>query len=860
MKNLRQLPPLFITLCMAFAMVPAAQARTGASELLGVSVNLPVADTATVKLSVEEGLCTLLAALYDENGALLTAGMTDVTGGGEQEVSMRLPAGGAGYAIAKAFLVDAGTKEPLCPCVSITAAEQRFANLDLPDSWKEELLRADAMGFPMERLEQSTVSGREMAALLDRLVDHAAPEKLAEWRALLPEFAAYEGPLTRFDAMAALFLAAQTIGDRWAEPVESINQVWNALDMQWDFAAFSPELFPEAVSGEMYTVPIWPERKNYLDIACLCYDLSRPSPVSGEFPFAYDGEANSIHYDTPPTYTEAVLAVTRLILSAEADPAGDAQPVVPLSAEKDAQLQRELQEAIDAILKSETRIVHSDTAVPGETYTGTAYYVSAEGNDNNDGLSPDKPWKTLRKVCSEAGGWEYPGVLESGDAVFFRRGDVFRVTADQEERTLNIRTSGLTFSAYGKGAKPIITGSSQSGVGAEKWTLEAENQTTGAKIWKFYQDLRDVACIVLNDGETITKRVYEFHDGKNYESCDCDVYLMHLEPGQGVKRKGILLSPLESLTEDMTIISRPVPLMPGTQSEGVGPLYFRCDRGNPGELFSSIEFTEIETLGLVSLTGAADTVFDNISFRCNGNSYIKPTGFGEDELSNWTAVRRTLIQNCEFAFGGGSVSSYAVDEQGGAVPYIMGDGIYNIVEDTTIRNNYSHDALSTAATFECYDFYPPYSGYYHVQDNVIVNTLGLRLDSVFEPLRHLPSVVIRGNRIWNTGRMDNGCYYYSEGALLLSQNDYGEYIVEDNVFYGTENGYESDGILNFAISTDLTKMVMPSFANNTYVQHRGRYFMYFLSKDGAWNIDDPDLMYMVRRYLRDTTSEFYVMD
>lgn len=860
MKNLRQLPPLFITLCMAFTMVPAAQARTGASELLGVSVNLPVVDTATVKLSVEEGLCTLLAALYDENGALLTAGMTDVTGGGEQEVSVRLPAGGAGYAIAKAFLVDAGTKEPLCPCVSITAAEQRFAGLDLPDTWKEELLRADAMGFPMERLEQSTVSGREMAALLDRLVDHAAPEKLAEWRALLPEFAAYEGPLTRFDAMAALFLAAQTIGGRWAEPVKSINQVWNALDMQWDFAAFSPELFPETVSGEMYTVPIWPVRKNYLDIACLCYDLSRPSPVSGEFPFAYDEEANSIHYDTPPTYAEAVLAVIRLILSAEADPAGDAQPVVPLSAEKDAQLQRELQEAIDAILNSETRIVHSDTAVPGETYTGAAYYVSAEGNDNNDGLSPDKPWKTLRKVCSEAGGWEYPGILKPGDAVFFRRGDVFRVTADQEERTLNIRTSGLTFSAYGEGAKPIITGSSQSGVGAEKWTLEAEDQTTGAKIWKFYQDLRDVACIVLNDGETITKRVYEFHDGKNYESCDCDVYLMHLEPGQGVKRKGILLSPLESLTEDMTIISRPVPLMPGTQSEGVGPLYFRCDRGNPGELFSSIEFTEIETLGLVSLTGAADTVFDNISFRCNGNSYIKPTGFGEDELSNWTAVRRTLIQNCEFAFGGGSVSSYAVDEQGGAVPYIMGDGIYNIVEDTTIRNNYSHDALSTTATFECYDFYPPYSGYYHVQDNVIVNTLGLRLDSVFEPLRHLPSVVIRGNRIWNTGRMDNGCYYYSEGALLLSQNDYGEYIVEDNVFYGTENGYESDGILNFAISTDLTKMVMPSFANNTYVQHRGRYFMYFLSKDGAWNIDDPDLMYMVRRYLRDTTSEFYVMD
>lgn len=859
MKTLQKLCGAALALCLLLSQTPAGAAQAPAFALCGISVE--PAESVKVRVLAERD-CVLAAALYDRDGAMLAAGMADVTGGGqEQEVTVSLPAGGAGYDLAKAFLVDAGTKEPLCACISITAAEQRIAALDLPDSWKEELLQADALGFPMERLEQATVSGREMSLLLDHLVSYAAPDKLAQWQALLPDFAAYEGPLTRFDAMAGLFLAAQTIGGRLAEPVESIYEVWNSLNgfngIEWGL--FTSGLFDDTVNCPIYIAPLYPGECSSLDVACVCYNFSRPSPVSGEYPFAYDEQANSIHEYDPPTYAEAVLAVTRLILSAGADPAGDAQPVTQLTAEKDAQLHRELQEAIHAILNSKTGIIHSDTAIPGETYTDTAYYVSADGSDGNDGLSPETPWRTLRKVCSEAGGWGYPGVLKAGDAVFFRRGDVFRFDVDMEERTLQVQTSHLTFSAYGEGAKPVITGSSESGVGAKKWILVDEDKTTGAKIWQFYKDLRDVACIVLNDGEIITKRVYEFHDGEKYESCDCDIYLGNAAPGEGVKRKGVLLSPLESLTEDMTIISRPVPEIPGTKYEGTGPLYLRCDRGNPGELFDSIEFSEIERMALISPSGAADTVLDNISFRCNGNCYIRPVG----EPSANIAVRNTVIQNCEFAFGGGSVTYYAVDEQGGAIPYVMGDGIYNIVQDATIRNNYFHDALSGTCGFETPNndgSFPPFTGYYHVLDNVMVNTLGLRLDSTFGPLQNLSSVVIRGNRIWNTGRMDNGGYFYSEGALFLTQNNYGEFIIEDNVFYGTENGHTSNGILNFVISRDLTRIVMPSCANNTYIQHRGRYFMYFLSENSAWTIDDSDLMYMVRRYLRDTTSEFYVVD
>ena len=51
-------------------------------------------------------------------------------------------------------------------------------------------------------------------------------------------------------------------------------------------------------------------------------------------------------------------------------------------------------------------------------YTGTAYYVSEKGDDNNDGKSPESAWRTNEK--------ESNAELLEGDAVFFERGGHFR--------------------------------------------------------------------------------------------------------------------------------------------------------------------------------------------------------------------------------------------------------------------------------------------------------------------------------------------------------------------------------------------------------------------------------------------------
>ena len=837
---------MLLTLCLCLVILsPAALAEQGVEGYVLQSLVVDSAKaTATVRLRAQEE-STLLVALYDQSGKLLEVKSCTVTGTQEQELKL---ADYEGYSCARAFLTKNG--KPLCDALTVFRWEEEMS--DLPQTWQEELRYADELGLSMEQLGQQTVSGVEMTALLDAMVSLGAPEKLQQWQSMLPEFRSYEGALTRFDVMGSLMVAAETMGGRWPEPLTSLysfSSVWTDLDFQFDDSFFTPQILDE-VGGQHYLTPLRPGELAYLDSACLCFNLQRPSPISGEFPIAYDEENQTIYEDVPPDYMEALLAVTRMIAGTEMGTAGEEQEVQVLTAEKDAELQRALQEAIAEILATETEIVHDDTFVPGETYTGTAYYVSADGSDDNDGLTPETAWQTMGKVLQAA---DWGEILQTGDAVFFRRGDTFRMP----ENNLVVSVDGITFSAYGEGDKPILTASSESGVGSEKWEL-VHSDNSGKKIWKFHNDLRDVASVVLNDAEVATNRVYEFYGENGYESCTCDSWLMH--DGQGVTLLGELLPLQDSLTEDYSFISRP---NRGTMTDGVagesgkGPLYLRCDAGNPGELFKSIEFSEFDIMGLVWLD-CSDTVFDNISFRCNGNSYIKANTCSSDPERRilWTEFSGTVVQNCEFAYGGGSVMEYHYSD-GQPFTCVQGDGIYTVVKDSTFRHNYFHDERSSPATYEwAIDDQRTGGGYYHVLDNVIVNSFGILLDSTSDSLKYLDSVIIRGNQIWNTGRMENDGYYYAQGSVVITDNHYGECIIEDNVFYGTENGYEDNALLHIAV--DMGNCRLPTIRNNVYVQHEGRDFVYFTSKDASWAIDDPDVIKIARRMLLDTTSAFYV--
>ena len=76
----------------------------------------------------------------------------------------------------------------------------------------------------------------------------------------------------------------------------------------------------------------------------------------------------------------------------------------------------------------------------------STYYISASGCDTNDGLTPQTPWKTIKKVNSSVSG---------GDTVCFRRGDIFfgQIRAPKKNDT----DAKTAYTSYGEGTKPTVS-------------------------------------------------------------------------------------------------------------------------------------------------------------------------------------------------------------------------------------------------------------------------------------------------------------------------------------------------------------------------------------------------------------------
>lgn len=545
------------------------------------------------------------------------------------------------------------------------------------------------------------------------------------------------------------------------------------------------------------------------------------------------------------------IVLTALLLASAAG--AFAEGATPLSAEMDARLHAELQARIDEILATQTQIVKSDEWIPGQTYTGTAYYVSPNGNDEWDGLTPETAKQSLQWALEAANGKD--DLLRPGDAIFFERDGVYR--ADLSLFGPNVSIPEIAFSAYGEGAKPILTASTESGVGAEKWQLVYEDET-GVKIWQFYRDMEDTGSVVLND-EIIADRVYEWWTGEGYESCEANV--LQGETDLGVVLKGELLPLQDSLTEDYKIISRPdlteLPEGEGINNRYKGLLYLRCDAGNPGEIYDTVEFSVTTGAGIFFLE-ASGCVFDNLNLRYAGMRFMHNGQIDDGAGKSGSDLRDTTIQNCEFAFCGTSVDHYETSDRGMHFVMTMADGNYCVANDATYRNNYFHDLWSGCCGFEPHDG-ALWLGSLQILDNVMVNTGGIGLDSGAETMQHFESIIIRGNQFWNNRVMDQGNYSYRESsALSLARQHYGEYIIEDNVFYGTVGGSYSNALINtaFPIHEEYSRV---QYSGNTYVQYAGRDFAYLNWDTGSIPIDAPSLVEFAREWMDEDSGAFYVI-
>lgn len=296
------------------------------------------------------------------------------------------------------------------------------------------------------------------------------------------------------------------------------------------------------------------------------------------------------------------------------------------------------------------------------------YYVDSEcGCDENDGLSPETAWRSIYRVDAAD--------LKPGDVVLFRRSQTFRGFMKA--------APGVTYSAFGSGAKPELLGS----ISASDPNLWLP--TKYKNVWMYcgiVSYVRDIGAIVFNGGECWGVKVVK--NFKTGERCDmgqnenCTAFngrtTFHRE-------RGPLCGPGD-LKNDLEFYHN-------FEDER---LYLYCEGGNPAKQFESIEISVRNSIFGV-LAGCDNVTVDNISFKYAGIHAI-----GAGTCSNLT------VRNCEFAFIGGSgMMVEAHLQRAKNIPF--GDDmtrfgnaieIYGVCDGFVVENNYIHQIYDTGITVQ----------------------------------------------------------------------------------------------------------------------------------------------------------------
>ncbi len=272
------------------------------------------------------------------------------------------------------------------------------------------------------------------------------------------------------------------------------------------------------------------------------------------------------------------------------------------------------------------------------TPTSTTYYVSSNGSSSANGTSSTTPWDftTFKNNVRN---------LKSGDTVLFERGSVFRQSEVDTDAMLTLK-SGVSYGAYGDGAKPRFYGSSMN-------YADATWESVESNVWK----------TTLNIGQGIDAGIIVFDNGSSI----------------GVKK-----SSLEELTSGNDFY----------HDDENGILYLYSEIGSPAEIYNDIEIG-LDRYVFVINDDAYDIRIDNIDIRYVGSHAIRGN-YGNENI---------IITNCDISFVGGSVqnSSNTSVRYGNAIEF------YDEVSDITVDNCWIHQVYDAGLTFQCAENNTAYS-------------------------------------------------------------------------------------------------------------------------------------------------------
>ena len=436
---------------------------------------------------------------------------------------------------------------------------------------------------------------------------------------------------------------------------------------------------------------------------------------------------------------------------------------------------------------------NSDTLPCG----GTAYYISNSGSDVNDGKTPETAWASLQMINQAS--------FQPGDVIYLERGGLWR--------GLVTLPDGVSLSAYGSGAKPRIYGSTENGSGAGKWSLFYESDD-GKKIWVYYRTTTECGGIVLGDSATIAQKVYSWYDGSAFYFTE---------------DRTVPFDILTALKQDLSFYcdwkpeQTELPINSGPPIRDVFTLYLRCDNGNPGELYSSVEFIS------QPVSDEQDAII-NVGEGCVlDNLCMMYFSSGIEIVSGGVT-----IQNCEIAFGGGFPIEYIMPEQeNGACVFVQGEGVFFAGSNVVIQNNYIHDIDGYGINFEVCRSYEETAPLLPFMDNDISGNLIARCSVPVQVAMNLQETrnadVFGDMSIRDNYLTDAGCGWYgSRLSNVKPEIDAKEYFVcllfggfGDN---GGHNIHVSDNVFycgkTYLVRTNADSD-FPVFENNTFAQRAG---------------------------------------
>ncbi len=294
----------------------------------------------------------------------------------------------------------------------------------------------------------------------------------------------------------------------------------------------------------------------------------------------------------------------------------------------------------------------------------TVWYVSdSEGNNANDGTSPEAPVKSIAKVIR----MQNDGTIKPGDVILFKRGDEWH-------GKLSLVIEGVTLSAYGEGAKPRLLASTEAD-GSDKW-----KPTDEPGVYVYYTNVtasKDVGQIVFNEGEAYGFRLVIdnktdtiLHAGDDNLVGNGISTWMH-KPGEYEGYKTLAKYAAEIPESDLFFC----------HDYKAQKVYLYSRTGNPGDRFESIEMA---TLGHNISVKSNNITIDNLCLKYTGSH-----GIGAGTCKNLT------VRNCEIGFIGGSIQNSATTTRYGNAVEIYGgaDGYY-------VYDNYIYQCFDCGPTVQ----------------------------------------------------------------------------------------------------------------------------------------------------------------